>query len=262
MIEQIDNYIEDIKSIKTRLPELRDYFWFKIDRYNEFDRQRGEIFDEKFEKQSANLCRVIESFVSFVEKSFAPSPQEIAKMEAALNAIEFVSDEETKKVVWKSIMGNIPMISKKEIETIKPKKQLSERVWKQPHTINVIELNSSITHFIDEDFTSKQPCEFSIIKNKYTVKSFKDIYIQTLKFVHSIEDDLFFKTAARIHGKNGPYFSKDKRELRKAYLILPEYYAEVNCNANRFMKNIRYFLDAFNIPHSEMKIYISKDRNA
>ncbi|MDR3227723.1 MAG: hypothetical protein LBT56_08655 [Prevotellaceae bacterium] len=35
MIEQLKNILADIKAIQAKLPELRDLFWLKIDRYNE-----------------------------------------------------------------------------------------------------------------------------------------------------------------------------------------------------------------------------------
>lgn len=55
MAEQINNILAELKLIQTKLPELRDLFWLKIDRYSEIDQQRGIVFDEKFEQQRNRL---------------------------------------------------------------------------------------------------------------------------------------------------------------------------------------------------------------
>lgn len=82
MIEQIENILSELKAITVKLPELRDLFWLKIDRYDETDLQRGVAFDEKIEQQCDKLIRAIDSFTSFAEKSFTPSTEEIAKGKA------------------------------------------------------------------------------------------------------------------------------------------------------------------------------------
>ena len=84
MIEQIDDILAELKTIQAKLPELRDLFWLKIDRYDETDQQRGIAFDEKFEQQRNKLCRMIDGFSTFIEKSFAPSAREVAKEKALL----------------------------------------------------------------------------------------------------------------------------------------------------------------------------------
>jgi hypothetical protein len=33
MTEQIENILAELKAIQAKLPELRDLFWLKIDRY-------------------------------------------------------------------------------------------------------------------------------------------------------------------------------------------------------------------------------------
>jgi hypothetical protein len=68
--------------MQAKLPELRDLFWLKIDRYDEAEQQRGVEFDEKFEQQRSKLVRAIDSFTAFIEKSFTPSAEEIAKEKA------------------------------------------------------------------------------------------------------------------------------------------------------------------------------------
>jgi hypothetical protein len=82
MTEQIENILAELKAVQAKLPELRDLFWLKIDRYNEADQQRGVVFDEKFEQQRDKFSRMINSFSAFIEKSFAPSAEEVAREKA------------------------------------------------------------------------------------------------------------------------------------------------------------------------------------
>ena len=104
MTEQIEKILTELKAIQAKLPELRDLFWLKIDRYNETDQQRGVVFDEKFEQQHERLIRVINSFSAFIEKSFAPSADEVAREKALQKLrVEFSGfddwNEEAKKAL-------------------------------------------------------------------------------------------------------------------------------------------------------------------
>ncbi|MDR1097390.1 MAG: hypothetical protein LBL57_04595, partial [Tannerella sp.] len=82
MTEQIEKILAELKAVQAKLPELRDLFWLKIDRYSESDQQRGVAFDEKFEQQRNKLFRVIDSFTAFIEKSFAPTDEEVTREKA------------------------------------------------------------------------------------------------------------------------------------------------------------------------------------
>lgn len=112
MTEQIENILAELKAIQAKLPELRDLFWLKIDRYNEADQQRGVAFDEKFEQQRNKLFRVIDSFSAFIEKNFAPSAEEVAR-EKALQKLrtEFLGfddwNEEAKKALLEREMNDL-----------------------------------------------------------------------------------------------------------------------------------------------------------
>lgn len=55
MTEQIKNIQSELNAILAKLPELRELFWLKIDRYNEVDQQRGVVFDERFEHSELKI---------------------------------------------------------------------------------------------------------------------------------------------------------------------------------------------------------------
>jgi hypothetical protein len=123
MTEQIKNILAELKAIQTKLPELRDLYWLKIDRYNEADQQRGVAFDEKFEQQREKLFRAIDNFSTFIEKSFAPSAEEVARQKALQKLrTEFPGfddwNEEAKKALLEREMRAIKMISKPKHEVI------------------------------------------------------------------------------------------------------------------------------------------------
>ena len=103
MTEQIKNIISELNAIQAKLPELRELFWLKIDRYNEAEQQRGVAFDERFEQQRKKLFRTIEAFSAFIEKSFAPTSEEVAK-EKALQKLctEFPSFNDWNEVAKKA----------------------------------------------------------------------------------------------------------------------------------------------------------------
>ena len=51
MTAEIEKIINELKAIQAKLPELRDLYWLKIDRYNEIDQQRSE------ERRVGKECR-------------------------------------------------------------------------------------------------------------------------------------------------------------------------------------------------------------
>jgi hypothetical protein len=134
MIKQIENILAELKAIQVKLPELRDLFWLKIDRYNETDKQRGVAFDEKFEQQRDKLFRAIDSFTAFIEKSFAPSAEDVAK-EKALQKLraEFPGfdewNEEAKKALLEREMnGFLETYSKIADNSMESSKRIKEEL--------------------------------------------------------------------------------------------------------------------------------------
>lgn len=84
MKEQVNKIIEELNTITTKFSDIRDLFWLKIDRYKENDLNRGIEFDKKYEQQCFKLSRSINAFTKFIEKSFEPSANEIARDKAIL----------------------------------------------------------------------------------------------------------------------------------------------------------------------------------
>jgi hypothetical protein len=181
MTDQIEKIIAELKAVQTKLPELRDLFWLKIDRYNEADRQRGEIFDEKFKRQSVNLCRVIDSFVAFVGKSFAPSAEDIAKTNAMERLRKEFSDfDEWNETAKKAI---IEREAKVISSTIKPKTERKTRITKHfpkqsPLSMRVI--------FPDGTIIEEHKASLTFIK---TIEKIGIEKVEQLKMEHVVRAD-------------------------------------------------------------------------
>ena len=80
MTEQIKQIIDELRTIQAKLPELRDLYWLKIDRYNETDQQRGVVFliakdlskKSLFSTETKNYLRPLEIANGlFVESNFS-----------------------------------------------------------------------------------------------------------------------------------------------------------------------------------------------
>ncbi len=82
MKEQVNKIIENLNTITTKFSDIRDLFWLKIDRYKEEDLKKGVEFDKKYAQQCSKLSRSINTFSKFIEKSFEPSEDEIARDKA------------------------------------------------------------------------------------------------------------------------------------------------------------------------------------
>jgi hypothetical protein len=203
MTEQIENILAELKAIQAKLPELRDLFWLKIDRYNEADQQRGVAFDDKFEQQRDKLFRVIDSFSAFIEKSFAPTSEEVAREQALQKLrVEFPGfddwNEEAKKALLDREIATKLLIMTK-IQNTKIDK---------------------VTKF--DDFNKKTPPRNLIvtfhdgteISNKYATISL----IETIKKIG----------INKISELNLPYISTNRDILRTATEIENGYFIETN----------------------------------
>ena len=86
MNEQVKNILLDLQNTTARINIIRDLFQAKLDYFNEEDRRKINEFNEIVEQKREQIDGKISSFIHFVEKSFAPSPKELA-MEKALQKL-------------------------------------------------------------------------------------------------------------------------------------------------------------------------------
>lgn len=128
------------------------------------------------------------------------------------------------------------------------------------------ELDSSVTHKIDENFTYKRPYGFVLKGSAYKgLKTWKSLYINVLRELKELNPDLFKNLPGEskfISKRGNPIFSKNESSLRVGERIEKDFYIEVNLSANHIRNVIIELLDYFGINANEIKIYLREDRGA
>ena len=255
MTEQIENILAELKAIQAKLPELRDLFWLKIDRYNETDQQRGVVFDEKFEQQHDKLCRAIDSFAAFIEKSFAPSVEEITR-EKALQKLraEFSGfddwNEEAKKALLEREMKAVLVKIPQRIGT-KP----SEEPNRGPKYIINNEPDKIFS--IDSDFSHCRPSFFEFRNKKNAVNNWAMMLKELANILYGKNPTPVNEFIAKDLSRK-PLFSNNLQHYLRPLEIVSGLYVESNFSANQMCISCKKLLDIYAIAHSEVKIYLDR----
>lgn len=257
MTEQIKNILSELNAIQAKLPELRELFWLKIDRYNEVDQQRGEAFDERFKHQLSKLFRTIESFSAFIEKSFAPTSEEVAK-ERALQKLcaEFPGfndwNEEAKKAL---LEREIQTISIKIPQRIVVKVKANE----EPNRGPKYQINSqpNKVYSIDSDFSHCRPCFFEFRDKKYAVNNWAMVLKELASLLYNESPAIIAEFIARDLSKK-PLFTTAPKNYLRPLEIANGLFVESNFSANQMCVSCKKLLDIYGIEHSEVKIYLDR----
>ena len=128
------------------------------------------------------------------------------------------------------------------------------------------ELNKNTPHEVTEDFTFKRPTAFIFDGCAYTdMNCWSELFIQFVACLAK-KDPAKLKTLADnpefISKQNKKYYSSTPKELRKPGKIMNDFFVETNRSANDLMKLAIDLLNYFEIPLSNMTIYLRQDRNA
>ena len=89
MTERVEKFVTDLKQLSNQLSEMRDYYWLDIDRSSDADRQKGILFDEKFEKVNELFQKTEKSVCKFLEDAFNDPEREARKKAIKLLYEEF-----------------------------------------------------------------------------------------------------------------------------------------------------------------------------
>ena len=255
MTEQIEKIITELKAVQAKLPELRDLYWLKIDRYNEIDQQRGVVFDENFEQQCNKLFRAIDSFAVFIEKSFAPTAEEVAKekIQQKLRA-EFPSfddwNEEAKKALVEREMKSILIKSpQRVVASVKTKEEPNRgpkyKTNDQPDKI----------YIIDNDFSHCRPSFFEFRNQKYVVNNWAMVLRELANILYAENPTLITDFIAKDLSKK-PLFSTETKNYLRPLEIANGLFVESNFSANQMCVSCKKLLDIYGITHSEVKLYL------
>ena len=128
------------------------------------------------------------------------------------------------------------------------------------------ELDNSVPHTLDENFTYKRPFGFILGDSAYKgLKTWKILYLQVLKELKMKNPQLFSKLPEEpkfISRRGNCFFSRKTDTLRVAEKFSSDFYLEINLSANQIKTNIKELLEHFGINYKEMKIYLREDRDA
>ena len=255
MTEQIEKILAELKVIQAKLPELRDLFWLKIDRYNEADQQRGVAFDDKFEQQRDKLFRVIDSFSAFIEKSFAPSAEEVAR-EKAIQKLraEFSGfddwNEEAKKALLDREMKDT---------SVKSTQRMAEKSSKVPNRgpKYIINNEPEKNFSIDSDFSHCRPSFFEFRNNKFTVNNWAMMLKELASIVYCENPAPVNEFITKDLSKK-PLFSNNLQDYSRPLEIASGLFVESNYSANQMCVSCKKLLDIYGIAHSEVKIFLDR----
>ena len=255
MTEQIEKIINELKAIQVKLPGLRDLYWLKIDRYNEADQQRGVVFDEKFEQQRNKLFRAIDSFTVFIEKSFAPTAEEVAK-EKILQKLraEFPSfddwNEDAKKALLEREMKATP---------VKIPQRIVAKSSKVPNRGPKYIINNEPDKIfsIDNDFSHCRPSFFEFRNQKYAVNNWAMVLRELANILYAENPTLITDFIAKDLSKK-PLFSTEAKNYLRPLEIATDLFVESNFSANQMCISCKKLLDIYKIAHSDVKLYLDR----
>lgn len=129
----------------------------------------------------------------------------------------------------------------------------------------VKELDKTEPHSLEENFTYKRPYGFVLQDTAYKgLKTWKHLYMLILDYLYKKDSKLFASLPTEkkfISNRGNPQFSLKATDLRVAEEF-NDLFIEVNLSAKSLTKNISALLNHFEIPPTQMRIYLREDRDA
>lgn len=153
-----------------------------------------------------------------------------------------------------------------QVQLEAPEAEVAEESEQERNARVVRELNREDAHRLDEDFTFKRPCGYALQGKAFNgLTTWRRLFDHVCRQLHQRDADLFsqlpdlpaFKTR-----RGNAFFAKDPDALRVDSEVVPGTYAEVNLSAKGLCNVMRLLLKTYNIPESEMTVYLREDRDA
>ena len=124
-------------------------------------------------------------------------------------------------------------------------------------------VDASIPYSLNESFTHKKVCAFSIRDAKYDVTDWQDLLVTTcnllgtknLELLKSLLDD------PDMRGRKVNYFTTYHLERKTAKLEHENLYVWINQSANSIVRMVKKLLKKFDIPENAYKVYLRADYN-
>lgn len=143
---------------------------------------------------------------------------------------------------------------------------VEESVNRQQRERLIEELDQTVPHTLNENFTYKRPYGFILGETAYKgLKTWKTLYLLVLDMLQTADPAKFAalpETERFISNRGNPLFSNDQTILRVGEKLPSDLYAEVNLSANMIRDNLHDLLEHFGLDPRAMKIYLREDRDA
>jgi len=138
----------------------------------------------------------------------------------------------------------------------------AKELWKYKDISIDILLNSEEKEYYtlddDIDVTGKKPIAFELYGLKYSVKSWKEIFIKTLEILVQKDFDTIkkFTTDSDFQGRERRIISDSKSDIRQAQRIKDDIFVEINLSANSILANIKLVCEKFELENDEFLYFV------
>lgn len=256
MSEQINEILQKLQTTTANLASIRDLFQNRLDYFNESDRRKINEFNEIFDSKVQKIDEKINSFVRFVEKSFAPTAEELAK-EKALKKLraDFPEFDKWDFEVQKALL-------EREIKNYAISKQdkTAKTPIKRPTTGSTVSIDNPEPEKafpVTYDFEFCRPYSIEICGEKRNISSWRDALCQVADVVYGNDQSPLTNFIAHDTNKR-PWFSSISSIYRSPLEITKGIYTEANLNARDMLKSCRKLLDIYGVSYDNVNIYLSK----
>lgn len=225
MTNTIRKILQDLERVRENMLALSDDIWLSIDHNDPEALQEGVEFKKAYNERMIGFDRLA---------------GEISELVQRYTAVRIDEPEEEAQTAQES------------------EQQKNERI--------IRDLDREESHGIGEDFTFKRPYGFVLCGQGFKeVNTWRRIFEQVCRILNDrdaerfkrLQDNPDFKTR-----RGNVYFSTDPDKLRVASEVVPGLSAEVNLSANHLRNLIRDLLKTFQIPETDITIYLRQDRDA
>lgn len=257
MNEQIKNILRDLQNATSELIIIRDLFQAKLDYFNEEDRRKINEFNETFEQKRELIDMKISSFVRFIEKSFAPTAEEIAK-EKALQKLRTDFPDFDK---WDASIRNA--LLERELKSFEAHSKETKTREKMPTTGSTVSIDNpepDKAFPVTYNFDFCRPFAIEIFGEQHYIKSWRDALCAIAKVLYEQNPEPLDSFISNdFMGK--PCFSKISIVYRDPLEIVEGVFAEANLNAKSMLASCRKLLDIYAVDYGEVSVFLSKIAN-
>lgn len=254
MKEQINTLISDLQNATSHLDAILDAYQENMDYFNEADRRKINDFKVIFNRKREAIDARISSFVRFIEKSFAPSQEEILK-EKALQKLhnDFPDFDSWADNVKQAILDRElkTLISAQSSRAASQRLTTGDSVYQdnpdadQPHSIN-------------ENFVFSKPYKIEFLGEEYAVKNWRDVLCVIANALYTDNAAPLQEHIANDDSKKPKFAESILPNYRRPLEITQSVYTDADRNATDMLNLCRLLLRIYSVDEDEVTIYLSK----